>query len=213
MPDATAPWSWLRQWLGTHGYLLVAAGALLVLTRTVEFTPPPVVRRAPPDVTGLAVALPPQDFSEGLQSPQVVQLRASLRHYSAADGPVSAQTRDPDERGEVLSQPVVTTPLGTAATIEQTVRLERGALQLDLMIHATPRLAPAVGQAQANTLLEHIVTVHSRRDGWRGMTRRVHLDTGGTLEDVEAQGHRIVFSVDDHVFRLDLELHRPSGEV
>src|SRR5688572_19245016 len=34
----------LRGWIGEHAYLILAAGAVLVLTRTVEFSPPPVVR-------------------------------------------------------------------------------------------------------------------------------------------------------------------------
>ena len=207
----------LRGWIGEHAYLILAAGAALVLTRTVEFSPPPLVREDPTAHGGVVGALPVQDFSDELRSPQVVQIKATLRRYDDPDLAVAADSHEHDERGEVLSQPVVTTPLGTGAAIEQTVRLERGALQLDLRIHATPRLAraPATKSAMAEPLtrLEHQISIHSRRDGWSGSKRRVHLDTAGTLDDVEAHGHRLVFSVDDHLFSLDLELHRPPGKV
>lgn len=204
----------LRGWIGEHAYLILAAGAALVLTRTVEFSPPPQVRQDPAAHGGVLGALPVQDFSDELRSPQVVQIKATLRRYDDPDLAVAADSHEHDERGELLSQPVVTTPLGTGAAIEQTVRLERGALQLDLRIHATPRLARAAkAGVEPATRLEHQISIHSRRDGWSGSKRRVHLDTAGTLDDVEAHGHRLVFSVDDHLFSLDLELHRPSGAV
>lgn len=204
-----------RLWgfLGEHAYLILAAAAALVLTRTIEFSPPPLVREDPSARGGVVGELPVQEFSADLRSPQVVQLKATLRRYDDPDLAVTADSHAYDERGEVLSQPVVTTPLGTGAAIEQTVRLERGALQLDLRIHATPRLATAAGQADAVTRLEHEISIHSRREGWTGSKRRVHLDTRGTLDDVEARGHRLVFSVDEHLFSLDLELHRPLGAV
>ena len=199
-------------WLGAHAYLILAAAAALVLTRTIEFSPPPLVRADPMAHGGVVGALPVQDFSAELRSLQVVQLKATLRCYDDPDLAVAAANHEHDERGEVLSQPVVTTPLGTGAAIEQTVRLERGALELDLRIHATPRLASG-GGVDAVTRLEHEISIHSRREGWIGSKRRVHLDTRGTLDDVEARGHRLVFSVDEHLFSLDLELHRPLGAV
>lgn len=207
----------LRGWIAEHAYLILAAGAALVLTRTVDFSPPPTVR---PDLAahgGVVGELPVQDFSDELRSPQVAQIKATLRRYDDPDLAVAADSHEFDERGEVLSQPVVTTPLGTGAAIEQTIRLERGALQLDLRIWATPRLTSPPGgkgsHVEARTRLEHQISIHSRREGWSGSKRRVHLDTAGTLDDVEAHGHRLVFSVDDHLFSLDLELHRPAGKV
>jgi hypothetical protein len=199
----------LRGWLGEHAYLLLAAGAVLVLTRTVEFTPPPLVRVDESAHGGVVTRLPVQEFSDELRSPQVAQLKATLRRYDA-DLPITADSHEHDERGELLSQPVVTTPLGTGAAIEQTIRLERGQLGLELRIFATPRLGRPAGNAEPVTRLEHQISIHSTREGDQ---RRIHLDTGGTLDDVEARGHRLVFSVDQHLFSLDLELHRPLGAV
>ena len=215
-PTAPAPKTGrarLWGWIGEHAYLILAAGAALVLTRTVEFSPPPVVRADPEAHGGVVGGLPAQEFSEALRSPKVAQIKAILRRYDDPDLAVSAASHEHDERGEVLSQPVVTTPLGTLAAIEQTIRLERGKLQLDLRIHATPRLSGPHGQGPTLTRLEHEISIHSRREGWAGSERRVHLDTRGTLDDVESHGHRLVFSVDDHLFSLDLELHRPLGAV
>ena len=200
----------LRAWLGEHAYLIVAAGAALVLTRTVEFSPPPQVRTDPLAHGGVVGEHPVQDFSTELRSPRVVQLKATLRRYDDPLLPVAAASHDLDDRGEVLSQPVVTTPLGTGAAIEQKVRLEGGALELDLQMFATPRLGGPDARA---THLEHELAIHSRRPGAADERPRVHLDTRGVLTDVEGHGHRVVFSVDDHLFSLDLELHRPLGSV
>jgi hypothetical protein len=182
-------------------------GAALVLTRTVDFSPPPQVRQDPLAHGGVVRELPVQDFTSDLRSPRVVQIKASLRRYDDRDLAVSAGSHDLDERGELLSQPVVTTPLGTGAAIDQKVRLEGGALELDLQIFATPRLTDP---AAKTTLLEHELTIHSRRGP---ELRRVHLGARGVLADVETRGHRVVFAVDDHLFSLDLELHRPLGAV
>ena len=212
-------WTGWISWISEHAYLLLAAGAALVLTRTVDFSPPPLVRLDESAHGGVVGSLPVQEFSDQLRSPQVAQIKATLRRYDDPDLAVTADSHELDDRGEVLSQPVVTTPLGTGAAIEQTIRLERGKLELDLQIHATPRLgrsagpAGPTGGAEPVTRLEHQISIHSRREGWSGRERRVHLDTGGTLDDVEARGHRLVFSVDQHLFSLDLELHRPLGAV
>ncbi len=196
----------LRTWLGEHAYLIVVVGAALVLTRTVDFSPPPQVRQDPLAHGGVVSELPVQDFTTDLRSPRVVQIKASLRRYDDRGLAVSAGSHDLDDRGELLSQPVVTTPLGTGAAIDQKVRLEGGALELDLQIFATPRLADP---AAKTTLLEHELEIHSRR----GELRRVHVGTRGVLADVETRGHRVVFAVDDHLFSLDLEMHRPLGAV
>lgn len=200
----------LRAWLGEHAYLIVVAGAALVLTRTVEFSPPPQVRTDPLAHGGVIGEHPVQDFSTELRSPRVVQIKAALRRYDDPSLPVAAGSHELDDRGELLSQPVVTTPLGTGAAIDQKVRLEGGDLELDLQLFATPRLA---GPDATATHLEHELAIHSRRPGRADERRRVHLDTRGVLEDIEARGHRVVFTVDEHLFSLDLELHRPLGAV
>lgn len=200
----------VRAWAGEHAYLLVVAGAALVLTRTVDFSPPPQVRQDPLAHGGIVGELPVQDFQADLRSPRVVQIKATLRRYDDRDLAVEAGSRALDDRGELLSQPVVTTPLGTGAAIDQKVRLEGGVLELDLQLFATPRLA---GPDEKTTLLEHELAIHSRRSDWPAERRRVHLGTRGVLADVETRGHRVVFAVDDHLFSLDLELHRPLGAV
>jgi hypothetical protein len=136
-------------WIGEHAYLLLAAGAVLVLTRTVEFSPPPLVRVDESAHGGVVTRLPVQEFSDELRSPQVAQLKATLRRYDDPDLAITADSHEHDERGELLSQPVVTTPLGTGAAIEQKIRLERGALELELRIFATPRLGRARRQRRA----------------------------------------------------------------
>jgi hypothetical protein len=63
--------------------------------------------------------------------------------------------------------------------------------------------------------LEHEMTVRSRRTSWlsRQQLKRVHLDTAGFLGGVDERGNRMVFTVDDHLFSLTLELHRPDAPV
>jgi hypothetical protein len=197
-----------------NAYLALVAAAVLLVTHVVEFSPPARVRVRQADVTQVVGDAPPQEFSPELGNPQAVQLRATLRLYPDAELPVSAPDPELDERGRILSQPVVTTILGMNATIEQTIRLEGGALEADVSLHATPRLA---SKAKANRpsppmSLELAIVVKSRRTQWwqDAPLHRVHLDTRGLLSKVEEQGHRIVFTVDDHLLSVDLELHRPS---
>jgi len=197
-----------------NAYLALVAAAALLVTHVVEFKPPAQVRVGQADVTQVVGDAPPQEFSRELRNPQAVQLRATLRLYPDSELAVSAPDPEMDERGKILSQPVVTTILGMNATIEQTIRLEGGALETDISLHATPRLT---GKAEAKRpsppmSLEFAVVVKSRRTHWWQDTpvRRVHLDTRGFLSKVEEQGHRIVFAVDDHLLSVDLELHRPA---
>ena len=110
-------------WLGEHAYLVLAAGAALVLTRTVEFSPPPLVRADPMAHGGAVGKLPVQEFTAELRSPQVVQLKATLRRYDDPDLAVGFDSHNLDERGELLSQPVVTTPLASP-TEGMAVRIE-----------------------------------------------------------------------------------------
>lgn len=210
-PPASRPAA-LRAWLGRHAYLALAAGALLVLTRTVTFSPPPQVRPDPAAGGGADHPLPVQEFSSDLRNPQVLQLRAVLRRYDDAALPVSAGDHALDERGAVLSAPVVTAVLGTEAAIDQRVRLEGGDLELELALKATPRRQTGAGAA-AGALLEHALTIRSKRERWTGVTERVVLDTAGVLEGLEGRGHRWVFTVDEHLFSLDLEAQRPLGAV
>lgn len=199
-------------WLKRNAYLGLVVGAGLVLSRTVDFEPPPEVRMADRGV-GLVGEAPAQEFADELGNAQAVQLRAVLRLYPDAQAEVSMPDPEVDEHARVLSQPVVTTILGMNATVEQTVRLEGGDLEIDLSVHATPRLASKPRGAKAPPLsLEQEIRVKSRREHWLGgRLERVHIDSRATLLDVEDRGYRLVFSVDEHLFALDLELHRPYG--
>jgi hypothetical protein len=204
----------VRGWLRRNAYLAVAAGAVLVVTRAVEFSPPPEVRVGKGDVAQLVGDAPPQEFSPELANPQAVQLRATLRLYPDHELEVAAPDPDTDTQGKLLSQPVVTTLLGMNATVDQTLRLEGGELEVDLVLHATPRMGerPRGSNAPAPLTLEHELRVRSRRHQWWSDTpvRRVHVDTRGVLARVD-DGWRLVFSVDEHLFSLDLELHRAGA--
>jgi hypothetical protein len=202
-----------RRALKANAYLGVVIACGLVLSRTVEFAPPPEVRVQSERGSGLVGDAPPQDFAEDLGNPQAVQLRATLRLYASAETRVSTPDPGIDETARVLSQPVVTTIIGMNATVEQTVRLEGGDLEVDLSLHATPRL---IGKAKAGKApplsLDNEVLVGSRRRSWLGADQhRVHVDSRATLMDVEERGYRLVFTVDQHLFALDLELNRPYG--
>lgn len=207
MSAGSPRWAAVRAFLGRHAYVALAAGALLVLTRTVDFTPPPQVR---PDPTrhGGAGPVTVQEFSPDLHSPQVVQLRVVLRRYDDPGLPVTADDHDLDERGAVLSSPLVTAVVGTEAAIDQRVRLEGGDLELRLALRATPRLA----RGGAATL-EHTLEIRSERDRWSGRDERIVLAAGGVLADLDGRGQRWIFTVDDHLFSLDLEAIRPPGPV
>jgi len=196
---------------------VAVAGAALVLFQVVDFAPPDKVRIDPSDHVDLVGEAPKQEFSGELGNEQAVQLRATLRLYDgilAGDDDIGSPDPETDDRARLLSQPVVTTILGMNATVEQTVRLEGGKLEVDLSVQATPRKLEGTRSKKGERMsLEHRVRVHSRRGTWlhdpRPEDGRVHLDTSGTLLNVDQSGHRIVFTVDDHLFALDLELHRP----
>lgn len=213
---ATGP-SRLRRMLGfsqRNAYLIVVAGAILVVTRAIDFSPPPEVRVGKSNVGQLVGDAPPQEFSQELSNPQAVQVRATLRLYGDNELKVSGVDPEIDEQGKILSQPVVTTILGMNATIDQTVRLEGGDLEITLGLDATPRLVGTSkrGQPPPEIVLEHELSVHSRRDGWwqSAPTERVHIDTRGFMSKLEEHGHRLVFTVDEHLFSLDLEVHRAA---
>lgn len=201
-------------WLRRNAYLAVVAGAVLVVTRAVEFSPPPEVRLGKGGVGQLVGDAPPQEFSPDLANPQAVQLRATLRLYPDNELEVAAPDPDTDAQGKLLSQPVVTTLLGMNATVDQTLRLDGGELEVDLVLHATPRLGerPRGSDAPPPLTLEHELSVRSRRSEWWDSTprHRVHVDSRGLLTRVD-DGWRLVFSVDDHLFSLDLELHRAGA--
>lgn len=198
--------------MAKNAYLALIVAAGLVLTRTVEFSPPPQVRVGKSNVAQIVGDAPPQEFSHELSNPQAVQVRGTLRLYPDNEMVVSVPDPDMDEQGKLLSQPVVTTILGMNATIEQTVRLEDGDLEIDVSIDATPRMVhkPTKGEPSPPLELESEVVVRSRRRSWwrSSPAKRVHLDARGFLRKVEETGHRIVFTVDGHLFSLDLELHR-----
>jgi hypothetical protein len=201
-------------WARRNAYLVVIAAAVLVVTRAIDFSPPPEVRVGNANVAQLVGDAPPQEFSEQLSNPQAVQVRATLRLYPDSELRVGAADPEIDEQGKILSQPVVTTILGMNATVDQTVRLEGGELEIMLGVDATPRLQGTAkkGQPPPDIVLEHEVHVRSRRDAWwrHKPVERVHLDSRGFLGKVAEHGHRIVFTVDEHLFSLDLEVHRSA---
>lgn len=202
------------RWLRRNAYLAVAAGAVLVATRAVDFAPPPEVRVGKGDVAQLVGDAPPQEFSPELSNPQAVQVRATLRLYPDNELEVAAPDPHTDAQGKLLSQPVVTTLLGMNATIDQTLRLDGGELEVDLVLNATPRLGerPRGSNGPVPITLEHELSVRSRKHEWWNSTplRRVHVDSRGILSRVD-DGWRLVFTVDDHLFSLDLELHRAGA--
>jgi hypothetical protein len=208
MSAGSPRWTAVRAFLGRHAYVALAAGALLVLTRTVDFAPPPLVRPDPARHGGAAGPVDLQEFSPELHSPQVVQLRLVLRRYDDPALAVAADDHQHDDRGTILSSPLVTAVVGTEAAVDQRVRLEGGDLELLLAFRATPRLA--AGDA---AVLEHTLDVRSARERWSGREARVVLAAAGVLGDLDARSQRWVFTVDDHLFSLDLEAVRPGGPV
>ncbi len=202
-------------WMRRNAYLVLIAGAILVLMRAVEFSPPPEVRVGQADVGSIVGDAPHQEFSGDLENPQSVQVRATLRLYPDNELPVAMPDPDVDMQGRLLSQPVVTTILGMNATIEQTVRLEEGELEVSLAVNATPRLdrAQRKGKPAPPITLETEVVVKSKRTLWWSDTpeHRINLDSRAFLAKVEDGGHRVVFTVDEHLFSLDLEVHRAFG--
>ena len=197
----------IARWLSGNSWLILAAGAALILTRVVEFTPPEEVRLddATVDLVGEA---PSQEFSSQLDNPQAVQLRATLRLYPRADMDVREPDPELDDKARVLSQPVVTTIYAMNATIEQTVRL--GELEIDVVLAGTPRLGETSKKHTTPPLtLEHELTIGSREAKWLGEpVERTHLHTRGTLAELEDRPHRWVFTVDGKLFALDLDVHR-----
>lgn len=209
----------LRRALGfvrRNAYLGLIAGAIFVITEAVDFSPPPEVRIGRAGVAQLVGDAPPQEFSHQLSNPQAVQVRATLRLYTDNELEVSAPDPDTDAQGKLLSQPVVTTILGMNAAMQQTVRLESGDLEVDVALDATPRLGTRSSKTSPRpVILEHELTVRSRRKAWwrRSVLRRVHLDSRAFLQKVEDGGYRVVFSVDDHLFSLDLEVRRADARI
>lgn len=208
-PGPAAQTRRIARWLSGNSWLILAAGAALVLTRVVEFSPPEEVRVDDTRVDLIGEG-PAQEFSQQLDNPQAVQLRATLRLYPRNDLDVREPDPKLDAKARVLSQPVVTTIYAMNATIDQTVRLDQGELEIDVTLAGTPRLGDSSKKNALPPLtLEHELTVTTREKRWRGKSEsRTNLHTRGTLAELEARPHRWVFVVNDKLFALDLELHR-----
>ena len=198
----------LRRWVKRNSWLLLAAGAALVLTRVVEFEAPSEVRIDDTTVDFVGEA-PSQEFSSQLGNPQAVQLRATLRLYPRNDLDVSEPDPKLDAAAQILSQPVVTTIYAMNAEIDQSVRLGSGKLQIDVALAGTPRLDHA-GKSEVPRLdLEHELTVTSTETRWLGEpVRSLRLHTRGSLTDLEDRPYRWVFVIEGKLFALDLELNR-----
>ena len=199
-----------RGWLTQHAWLVGAAACVLVLTRSVDFEPPEKVRLDEKGPTTLVGDAPAQSFADDLANPQAVQVRATLRRYADPSLDVSNPDPDVDARAQVMSQPVVTTIIGMSANIGQTVRLDGGELEVELEVVATPRVLIEGKKGKAPQLsLEHRIDVRSERElsFGRGTQRRTHVQSRGVLVGLEQGPHRVVFSVGEELFALDLELH------
>jgi len=198
----------VARWLQSNSWLVIAAGAALVLTRVVEFSPPEQVR-VDDTTVDLVGEAPNQEFSSQLGNPQAVQLRATLRLYPRNDLDVREPDPELDAKAQIISQPVVTTIYAMNATMNQSVRLGKGKLQIDVALDGTPRLDDADKGEVPGIDLEHELTVTSTEKRLLGdPERRLHLHTRGSLTDLEDRPHRWVFIIEGKLFALDLELHR-----
>jgi hypothetical protein len=198
----------IARWLRSNGWLILAAAALLTLTRVVEFEPPEEVRvdDASVDLVGEA---PQQEFSSQLANPQAVQLRGTLRLYPRTTVDVREPDPELDAKARILSQPVVTTIYAMSATIDQSVRLDGGELEIDVSLVGTPRLGEAGRNKVPELSLEHELTVTTRQRKWLGEAHEsIQLHTRGTLTDLEDRPYRWVFLIEGKLFALDLELNR-----
>ena len=199
-----------RGWLGRHGHLVVVAGALLVLTRAVDFAPPEQVRPAPapPEVAspsgGGAAGLPPPsaELRGSMSTAQAVQVRATLR---AIEDPEAARLGAAEVPSRVLAQPLVATMIGIPATIDQKVRVDDGALEVVIAVTVTPRAE------REGLRLEEEVRVVSRRRADGDLVERLCLVSAGEVVGVEARGRRWVFAVEDRLFSLDLDVQRAAA--
>jgi hypothetical protein len=200
----------IRAWLVNRSWMILAAAAALTLTQVVEFSPPQEVRvdDATVDFVGEA---PRQEFSAELGNPQAVQLRGTLRLYPRGEFDVREPDPELDDKARVLSQPVVTTIYAMNASIDQSVRLDGGKLEIDIEFTGTPRLGDSGNNKLPELSLEHELTVTSREKKWmRDPVQRVHLHTRGTLTDLEDRPYRWVFVIEGKLFALDLELNRAA---
>ena len=198
----------LRRWVANNSWLIMATGAALLLSNVVEFEAPEKVRVEDTTVDLVGEA-PAQEFSGQLANPQAVQLRATLRLYPRADMDVSEPNPEVDAKAQILSQPVVTTIYAMNATIDQSVRLGGGKLQIDVALDGTPRLDPRGKDEVPRLDLEHELTITSSEARWLGEPeRRLNLHTRGSLTDLEERPHRWVFIIEGKLFALDLELNR-----
>jgi hypothetical protein len=190
-----------------NAYLLVAAGAALLLTRTIEFTPPDDVRLDDSDVTRFVGDAPAQEFQSDLPNPHTVQVRTTLRYFSENTLDVADPDPRTDKLGRILAQPIVTTVLGLNAAIHQSVRLDDGSLEVDIHLDATPRERT---REHDELELETELRVVARQHSWWSSRsiERVHHQSRAFLTKIERHGHRIVFAVGEHLFALDLEVNR-----
>ncbi|MGB1699248.1 MAG: hypothetical protein ACPHRO_04790, partial [Nannocystaceae bacterium] len=194
-----------------HSWLAVVLGAGLVFAGAVDFRPPAQVRSSGGLVSEVVGDAPKQEFAAEVGHTQAVQLRATLRRYVDPSQDVLRSSPEVDAAAQLLSSPVVTTIYGMQATIEQTIKLPGVRRELDVSVKATPR---KFGRARRGkppeVVVDHELSVRSRKiPRWYGaVEHRQHVRELGKIVDIEARPHRIVFSVDEELFSLDLELRR-----
>ena len=194
-----------------HAWLALVAGAGVLALGLVDFAPPSEVRVGSEPTAALVGDAPTQSFAARLQNPQSVQLRASLRLLPDDAEPHGGEGDRP--RGQLLSQPVMTTILGMPVRMEQLVRLGEGDEKIEVRLSATPRLGPRPRRGRAGIQVEYELTVSRWHDAWwrTAPSFQVHLQAEGIWSNWDDLPPRLFFRVGEHAFALDLELSRPSG--
>jgi hypothetical protein len=198
-------WRWLR----CHGWLVMAAACGLVIFEAMDFSPPERVRVDEHARSAFVGDAPRQEFNESLGNPQAVQIRTTMREYAESDLDATSPDPEVDAHARVLSQPVVTTIFGLTANVDQTVHLEGGDVRVDVAFEATPRLVRRAKKSSPPRLsLEHSVYVRATRERAFGSPDVWTVVSGrGVLMDLDDEPYRLTFTVDGHLFALDVELN------
>ncbi len=197
-------------WLMRKSWLVVVMGGLLLVVGAADFRAPAQVRIDDAQGAEIVGDAPSQEFPATLGNSRATALRVTVKHWPRGSRPSLSPDDEIDARAQLLSQPLVTTLLGTSATVEQTIRLDRGALALELSLEMTPR---EHGKRETTLLVDYALQVHATRSGFLSRQQEPELVAleRGTLARVENDGHRAVLNVDGHLISIDLEMRRSGG--